>query len=165
VGQVGELDATVVFVNEPHPVPTRYPSFVILHNPPPIRERDRAFAVAGTRERVLIATSRYAAALWSAYLDVDVATISVVYPFAEPCFAAQSRPGNETGKIRVLFAGRRSPEKGICTLLETLRIDIIDSDPALTTSPSALPPCSMGSRSSGSGKCISHPASASSSWP
>ena len=132
LAEVSELDATVVFVNEPHPVATRNPAFLILHNPPPIRERDKAFAVAGTRERVLIATSRYAAALWSAYLDVDVSTISVVYPFAEPCFAAQSRPRNGTGKTRVLFAGRLSPEKGIYTLLETLHIDIIDADPALT---------------------------------
>jgi D-inositol-3-phosphate glycosyltransferase len=130
--EVGELDSTVVFVNEPHTVPTRYPAFLILHNPPPIREREKAFAVEGTRDRTLIATSRYAAALWSAYLDVDVATISVVYPFAEPCFAAQSRPGNEAGKTRVLFAGRLSPEKGIYTLLETLHIDIIAQDPALT---------------------------------
>ena len=132
LAEVGELDSTVVFVNEPHPVATRYPAFLILHNPPPIRERDKAFAIAGTRERVLIATSRYAALLWSAYLDVNVSTISVVYPFAEPCFAAQPRPRNETGKIRVLFAGRLSPEKGIYTLLETLHIDIIDQDPALT---------------------------------
>jgi glycosyltransferase involved in cell wall biosynthesis len=130
--EVGELDSTVVFVNEPHTVPTRYPAFLILHNPPPIRERHKAFAVEGTRDRTLIATSRYAAALWSSYLDVDVATISVVYPFAEPCFAAQSRPGNEAGKTRVLFAGRLSPEKGIYTLLETLHIDIIAQDPALT---------------------------------
>ena len=92
LAEVGALDSTVIFVNEPHPVPTRYPAFVILHNPPPIRERQRAFAVEGTRERALIATSRYAAALWSRYLDVDVATISVVYPFAEPGFAAQPRP-------------------------------------------------------------------------
>jgi D-inositol-3-phosphate glycosyltransferase len=132
LAEVSELDATVVFVNEPHPVPTRYPAFLILHNPPSIRERKRAFAVAGTRERVLIATSRYAAALWSAYLDVDVATISVVYPFAEPCFAAQPRPRDDTGKTRVLFAGRLSPEKGIYTLLETLHVDFIDADPALT---------------------------------
>ncbi len=129
---VGELDGTVVFVNEPHTVPTRHPAFLILHNPPPIRERKRAFAVGGTRNRALIATSRYAAGLWSRYLDVDVSTISVVYPFAEPCFAAQSRPGNETGSTRVLFAGRLSPEKGIYTLLETLHIDIIGQDPALT---------------------------------
>jgi glycosyltransferase involved in cell wall biosynthesis len=103
-----------------------------LHNPPPIRERQRAFAVAGTRELALIATSRYAAALWSGYLDVDVATISVVYPFAEPSFAAQPRPGREGGKSRVLFAGRLSPEKGIYTLLETLHIDIIEQDLGLT---------------------------------
>jgi D-inositol-3-phosphate glycosyltransferase len=130
--EVGELDSTVVFVNEPHAVPTRYPAFLILHNPPPIRERHKAFAIEGTRNRTLIATSRYAAALWSEYLDVDVSTISVVYPFAEPCFAAQSRPVNETGKTRILFAGRLSPEKGIYTLLETLHIDIIVQDSALT---------------------------------
>jgi D-inositol-3-phosphate glycosyltransferase len=130
--EVGELDSTVVFVNEPHTVPTKYPAFLILHNPPPIREQHKAFAIEGTRDRALIATSQYAATLWSRYLDVDVSTIRVVYPFAEPCFAAQSRPGNKTGKTRVLFAGRLSPEKGIYTLLETLHIDIIDQDPALT---------------------------------
>ncbi|MGE5288962.1 MAG: glycosyltransferase family 4 protein [Micromonosporaceae bacterium] len=130
--EVGELDSTIVFVNEPHTTPTRYPAFLILHNPPPIRERQRAFAVEGTRDRALIATSRYAAALWSRYLDVDLSTISVVYPFAEPCFAGQFRPDSETDKTRVLFAGRLSPEKGIYTLLETLHIDIIEQDPALT---------------------------------
>jgi D-inositol-3-phosphate glycosyltransferase len=132
LAEVGDLNSTVIFVNEPHTVPTRYPAFLILHNPPPIRERKRAFAVQGTRERALIATSRYAAALWSRYLDVDVATISVVYPFAEPNFAAQPRPGREDGKARVLFAGRLSPEKGIYTLLETLHIDIIEQDQRLT---------------------------------
>ncbi|HEY5400786.1 MAG TPA: glycosyltransferase family 4 protein [Trebonia sp.] len=129
---VSQLDGTVVFVNEAHTVPTRRPAFLILHNPPPIRERERAFAVGGTRELTLIATSRYAAALWSDYLDVDVATISVVYPFAEPGFAAQIRPGRPAGQTRVLFAGRLSPEKGIYTLLETLHIDIIEQDPGLT---------------------------------
>ena len=129
---VGELDGTVVFVNEPHAVPTRHPAFLILHNPPPIREQKRAFAIEGTRERTLIATSRYAAALWSDYLDVDTATISVVYPFAEPGFATQPRPHREAGKTRVLFAGRLSPEKGIYTLLETLHVDIIEQDPGLT---------------------------------
>jgi D-inositol-3-phosphate glycosyltransferase len=129
---ISDLDGTVVFVNEPHAVPTRHPAFLILHNPPPIRERQRAFAIEGTRERALIVTSRYAAALWSGYLDVDIATISVVYPFAEPSFAAQPRPGRDAGKTRVLFAGRLSPEKGIYTLLETLHIDIIEQDPGLT---------------------------------
>lgn len=132
LAEVGELDSTVIFVNEAHTVPTRHQAFLILHNPPPIRERYRAFAVDGTRELTLIATSQYAAALWSAYLDVDVTTISVVYPFAEPGFAAQSRPGRESGKTRVLFAGRLSPEKGIYTLLEMLHLDIIEQHPGLT---------------------------------
>jgi glycosyltransferase involved in cell wall biosynthesis len=126
--EVGELDGVVVFVNEPHVVPTRHPAFLILHNPPPIRDRYKVFAVEGTRSRTLIATSRYAAALWAAYLDVDVSTISVVYPFAEPCFATESRPRDEFRKTRILYAGRLSPEKGIYTLLETLHVDIIEQD-------------------------------------
>jgi glycosyltransferase involved in cell wall biosynthesis len=128
---VSELAGTVVFVNEAHTVPTRHPAFLILHNPPPIRERHRAFAIDGTRELSLIATSHYAAALWASYLDVDAATISVVYPFAEPGFAAEPRPGHEAGTTRVLFAGRLSPEKGIYTLLETLHLDIIEQHPGL----------------------------------
>ena len=132
LAKVSDLDGTVIFVNEPHTTPTRHPAFVILHNPPPIREAERAFAVEGTRELALIATSRYAAALWAAYLDVDVATISVVYPFAEPGFAAQPRPPRTAGETRILFAGRLSPEKGIYTLLETLHVDIIEQDPGLT---------------------------------
>ncbi len=132
LAEVGELDSTVIFVNEPHTVTTKNPAFLILHNPPPIREEKRAFTVDGTRERTLIVTSRYAAALWSSYLDVDVATISVVYPFAEPSFAAQHRPDPAAGPTRVLFAGRLSPEKGIYTLLAALHVDIIEQDPAIT---------------------------------
>jgi glycosyltransferase involved in cell wall biosynthesis len=128
LAQVADLDGTVVFVNEPHLVATRNPAYLILHNPPPLRDEHRAFAVEGTRDRTLIATSRYAAALWSTYLDVDVATIEVVYPFAEPAFASQRRPDHDGATTRILFAGRLSPEKGIYTLLEMLHIDIIDKD-------------------------------------
>ncbi|WP_166352986.1 glycosyltransferase family 4 protein [Phytoactinopolyspora limicola] len=130
--EVGQLDGTVVFVNEPHAVPTRRHSYLILHNPPPIREREWAFATEGTRDRTLIATSQYAAELWARFLDVDVSTINVVYPFAEPQFAAQSRPRHSGESTRVLFAGRLSPEKGIYTLLSMLHIDIIDQDADLT---------------------------------
>jgi glycosyltransferase involved in cell wall biosynthesis len=132
VDDIGTLDGTVVFVNEPHPVHTRNPAFLILHNPPPIRAREKAFFVAGAMDRALIATSRYAATLWAAYLDVDLATINVVYPFAEPCFAVEPRPDRPAGKTRVLFAGRLSPEKGIYTLMSTLHVDIIRQDIDLT---------------------------------
>src|ERR1044072_8807853 len=92
LSEVGGLDGTIVFVNEPHTVATKHLSYLILHNPPPIRDGQKAFTVEGTRSRALIATSRYAAALWARYLDVGASTINVVYPFAEPCFAEQPRP-------------------------------------------------------------------------
>lgn len=131
LGRISEIDGTVVFVNEPHLVATREPAYQLLHNPPPIRARDRKFAVEGTRDRALIATSHYAASLWSVFLDVDVATIQVVYPFAEPSFAREPRVPNETGAIRVLYAGRLSPEKGIYTLLSMLHVDFVARDTRL----------------------------------
>jgi D-inositol-3-phosphate glycosyltransferase len=105
-----------------------YPAFLMLHNPPPIREKLKAFAVEGTRGRTLIVTSRYAGGLWSKYLKIDASALAVVYPFAEPCFGAPPRLRNLSGTTRILFAGRLSPEKGIYTLLETLHIDIIEQD-------------------------------------
>jgi glycosyltransferase involved in cell wall biosynthesis len=128
LSEVGELEGTVVFVNEPHLVTAREPAYLILHNPPPLREEHRAFAVEGTRDRVLIATSEYAASLWATFLDVDVDTVNVVYPFAEPAFAVEPRSDHDRATTRILFAGRLSPEKGIYTLLEMLHVDIIVED-------------------------------------
>ena len=129
---VGALEGTVVFVNDAPVVATRQPAFQILHNPPPLRQRHRAASVDGARDRQLIATSRFAATLWSDFLDVDLATVNVVYPFAEPAFAAQPRPEHPDGDVRVLYAGRLSPEKGIYTLLSMLHVDVIADDPRLT---------------------------------
>ena len=56
-------------------------------------------------------------------------SIHVVYPFAEPPFAAQARPTAPTGATRILYAGRLSPEKGIYTLLAMLHVDVIAEDP------------------------------------
>ena len=132
LSEVSDLAGTVVFVNDIAAVPTRNPSFQILHNPPPIREKYRALAIKSARGRVLIATSRYAATLWSDFLDVDRASVHVVYPFAEPAFAEVSRRASRAGMTRVLYAGRLSPEKGIYTLLAALHVDIIADDPSLT---------------------------------
>lgn len=126
------LDGTVVFVNHAPALQTREPAFQILHNPPPHRLRDRAEAIEGTQDRQLIATSRFAARLWSEFLDVDRATIHVVYPFAEPEFGREPRPAaHQSGPVRILYAGRLSPEKGIYTLLSMLHIDVIAEDPHL----------------------------------
>ncbi len=128
---VGELDDTVVFVSQAPHVTTRRPAYQILHVPPPLRARQRAQVAHATRDRILIATSAFAANLWAGFLDVDVATVHVVHPFAEPVFGVMPRPGPSAGRHRVLYAGRLSPEKGIYTFLSMLHTDLIDDDPSL----------------------------------
>jgi glycosyltransferase involved in cell wall biosynthesis len=130
LADVSALDDTVVFVSDAPPVPTLRPAYQVLHVPPPLRSRQREDVAAATRDRTLIATSRYAAGLWGGFLDVAVEDIHVVYPFAEPVFATHDRSAH-TGR-RVLYAGRLTPEKGIYTLLSMLHTDLIDQDPSLT---------------------------------
>lgn len=126
--EVGQLEGTVVFVTEfPH-VATRNPAFQILHIPPPLREHERRRVTASMADRGLIATSRFAAQLWSTFLDVDIGTVAVVYPFAEPGFGVVRRPASDPLMTRVLYAGRLSPEKGIYTLLAMLHSDLIEGD-------------------------------------
>ncbi|MDN4163503.1 glycosyltransferase family 4 protein [Nocardioides abyssi] len=136
-GDVEHLDDTVVFVSEAPAVPTRHPAYQVLHVPPPLREHRFDAIVEGTRDRTLIATSRYAAGLWSAFLDVSPETVHVVHPFAEDDFAAHPRSGG--GEVtRVLYAGRLTPEKGIYTLLSMLHTDLFDgADPVSVTATTA----------------------------
>lgn len=134
---VGLLDDTLVFVSEAPPVVTMHPAYQILHVPPPLREHRQLSVLAGTRNRTLIATSRYAAALWADFLDVSLATVRVVYPFAEPAFAAQPRAGARADVTRVLYAGRLTPEKGIYTLLSMLHTDLFEHESLSVTVTSA----------------------------
>lgn len=129
---VGRLEDTIVFVSEAPYVSTRRPAYQVLHVPPPLRAPQRAEVTASTRDRILIATSRFAADLWASFLDVDVATVHVVHPFAEPVFGRVERPVPTAARHRVLYAGRLSPEKGIYTFLSMLHSDLIDDDPSLT---------------------------------
>ena len=129
--QVSALEGTVVFVGEVPALDTRNRAYQMLHVPPPLRASRRAEAAAATRDRVLVATSRYAATLWAEFLDVDVETVHVVHPFAEPVFATVPRPASRSGVRRVLYAGRLSPEKGIYTFLSMVHTDVIDDDPSL----------------------------------
>lgn len=123
--ELGTLEGQVVFVNEHPHVATRQSAYQMLHTPPPLRAWERRAVRDQLRHRCLIATSRYAARTWSEFLDVDPATIDVVYPFAEPCFGRQQRPSSEVRTIRILYAGRLSPEKGVYTLMEALHSDLI----------------------------------------
>ena len=132
LSDVSELDSTVVFVNDIAAVATKSPSFRILHVPPPIRDHHHALALESVRDRILIATSRYAAQLWSTYLDIEPASVHVVYPFAEPAFAIEPRRDAVLGPTRILYAGRLTPEKGIYTLLSMLHVDVIADDQSLS---------------------------------
>ncbi|MEO9324154.1 glycosyltransferase family 4 protein [Nocardioides sp. C4-1] len=128
---VGELAGVVVFVSEAPFVATRRPAYQMLHVPPPLRRQRQTEVAASMRDRIPIATSRYAADLWARFLDVDVATVHVVYPFAEAAFAQVARTTSPRGVARVLYAGRLSPEKGIYTFLSMLHTDIVEDDPSL----------------------------------
>ncbi|MEU0315658.1 glycosyltransferase family 4 protein [Nocardioides sp. NPDC006273] len=120
VADVGDLDGVVIFVAEFPVVATRRPAYQMLHVPPPDGDVDRVRIAATMQDRSLIATSRFAAGLWAEFLDVDVDTISIVYPYAELCFSTEVRPPAGDAEIRILYAGRLSPEKGIYTLLAML---------------------------------------------
>ena len=132
--KISELEGTVVFINEAALVKTKEPAFVIMHIPPPLREKGRAAVTKMIEGRTLIATSKYAANLWADYLSLDPNEVHIVYPFAEACFAIQVRPPNKKKAVRILFAGRLSAEKGIYTLLEMLHIDIIKNNSNLVFS-------------------------------
>jgi glycosyltransferase involved in cell wall biosynthesis len=129
---VSDLAGTVVFVTEFPDIATRRPAYQILHVPPPLRDDERRRTAAATRNRGLIATSRFAARLWSGFLDVDIDTVAVVYPFAEPVFGLVDRPASDPLTTRILYAGRLSPEKGIYTLLAMLHSDLVAHDVRLT---------------------------------
>lgn len=131
-GDVSDLDGTVAFVTEFPETKTKDPAYQILHIPPPLRADERRRVMDQTRNRALIATSRFAAQLWSRFLDVDIDTIAVVYPFAEPGFGLVRRPPRNPKVTRILYAGRLSPEKGIYTLLAMLHSDLICDDLQLT---------------------------------
>lgn len=118
---IGSLDGAVVFVNEAAVVETKEPAFVIMHIPPPA-DNKRTAIEAMIESRTLIATSSYAAKLWSDYTGRHVEDVHIAYPFAEPCFSTQIRTPNKTGSVRILFAGRLSAQKGIYIFLEMLHM-------------------------------------------
>lgn len=127
---ISKLDGVVVFVNEAAVVATKEPAFVIMHIPPPDDDELQSIQES-IRDRTLIATSKYAAELWSDYTGRAKGDVHIAYPFAEPCFATQVRLPNTTKSLRVLFAGRLSAQKGIYTFLEMLHMSSIRNNPDL----------------------------------
>lgn len=115
---ISELAGAVVFVNQAYDVPTRHKAAIILHCavPSKVEQHERIKDVEG---KTIIATSIYNAQQWALYLKIPNSTINIVMPFADPVYGnvRRSKPGK---KVRVLYAGRLHPEKGIYTVLEMM---------------------------------------------
>lgn len=132
---LAELDDTLVFVTYPLNVKTKRQSYAILHCPPmSMGKDDPLFDMAGVVGKQLIAPSRFAAKLWGNRLKIRSSKIPTAYPFADPMFSSIERPQKTNDKVRILFAGRLTPDKGIYTLLASLHMpEMLDLDYELTT--------------------------------
>jgi len=126
--EISELEDTIVFITYPLNVKTKRQSFVILHCPPPaFGYSDPLYDPKGMIGKKPIATSHFAAGMWSRYSFKLGTIVKVVYPFADPVFAAVERPQKKSDKTRILFAGRLTPDKGIYTLLASMHLDAVKS--------------------------------------
>ncbi|MFJ8436986.1 glycosyltransferase family 4 protein [Kitasatospora sp. NPDC094019] len=128
---VGLLEGEVVLATEPLRLPTVRVPHVMMHNLPLVG-RDLAFYRDGYAGHRLLAPSSAAARGWAAFLGLDPGGIGVVHPFAGAEFATEPVPARGAGPVRVLFAGRLGPEKGVYTLFETLHSFAEDGDFAFT---------------------------------
>lgn len=115
---ISDLPGNVVFVNEAYDVPTKRKAAIILHCALPGENRRDLFK-SFIVDKTIIATSIYSGQQWALFLDIPYARISIVLPFADPVFGNVKR-SKSTKKIRILFAGRLHPDKGIYTILEMM---------------------------------------------
>lgn len=124
--ELSDLDDTIIFITYPLDVRTKNKSYVILHCPPPaFGNYDPIYDPKGMTGKRLIATSGFAARMWSRYYAMTsrkIPAISIVYPFAEPSFSKVERKASKNDPIRMLFAGRLISDKGIYTLLTALHL-------------------------------------------
>lgn len=124
--ELSMLDDNIVFVLYPLSVETKHQASVVLHIPPPTyTQPDSLFDPEGIKGKKLIVTSKAAARMWRRYLSksITIPRIHIVYPFAETAFSKVKRSSKKAKKpVKMLFAGRLHPEKGIYTLLAALHM-------------------------------------------
>jgi D-inositol-3-phosphate glycosyltransferase len=121
--ELSELSDTLVGVVYPIAVPTKKQSYVILHCPlHSSLGRDPLFNLNDVARARLLAPSKFAGKVWATTMRTSPRKIPPVYPFAEKAFSKVKRPENKTGKVRILFAGRLTVDKGIYTLLAALHM-------------------------------------------
>jgi glycosyltransferase involved in cell wall biosynthesis len=119
--ELSQLEDTLVFIFYPTKIPTKQPSFLLLHVSisGPVHDYTKRFANNAIGAMQPIVTSRFMAEHWKRTLHLPE-EIPVVYPAVEDIFSTVTRPPHSTAVMRVLFAGRPTPEKGVYTLLGSL---------------------------------------------
>jgi D-inositol-3-phosphate glycosyltransferase len=136
--ELSALDDTLVFITYPLNVPTKHPSYVILHCPPMANGvADPLFDYRGMKGKRLIVPSRFAGKLWGRELGRSPLRIPVAHPFAESYFREVKRSPEPHKAPRILFAGRLTPDKGIYTLLAALHLHGLDTADIEITATSA----------------------------
>lgn len=118
--EIEALDDTVVFVTYPLNIQTKNPSSVIMHCPLSECSDEAPFERAGGDNKTIMAPSRYSANLWAEFFKRKADEVTAVYPFADKAFGAVKRAARRGKKVRVLFASRLTPDKGIYTFLTAL---------------------------------------------
>jgi glycosyltransferase involved in cell wall biosynthesis len=116
--EICDIPGLVIFVNRAYDVPTKHKSAIILHCAVPSKV-EQSLRQQDALGRIVIATSIYNAQQWALYLKIPSSAISVVMPFADPIFG-NVRRAKLSKKVRLLYAGRLHPEKGIYTILEMM---------------------------------------------
>ncbi|HSX35648.1 MAG TPA: glycosyltransferase family 4 protein [Patescibacteria group bacterium] len=126
LSDLSDRDETIIFVGIPRKVPTKRQSFVFFHYPALAQHGSRRDYIRNVGKSKIITNSRFIRSYWADYLNTKERDIHVVYPFADPAFAAVKRKKIPARVTKVLFAARLSPEKGIYTLLEALHHPVAD---------------------------------------
>ena len=122
--ELSELDDLLVFVTYPLAVKTKYPSYVILHCPPPqYMQGDDLFNPKALKGKRIITVSRYALRTWAKYHASTIAKTAIVRPFADDLFGEVERLEYHGKTVRLLFPGRLKADKGIYTLLAAMHLD------------------------------------------
>lgn len=115
---ISTLLGTVVFINRAYDVPTKNKAAIILHSVIS-KANEREARKNETKGKTIISTSIFSGQQWALYLGIPSSRIHIVLPFADPIFGSVSRP-KPNKNIRIIYAGRLHPDKGIYTILEML---------------------------------------------
>lgn len=132
--ELEQLNDILIFITYPLNVKTKRRSYVVLHCPPlSMGKADPLFDFQGLAGKQLLAPSKAQAKMWGHQIGRKIFRIPAIYPSADRVFSQVQRTKRTGQKVRILFAGRLTPDKGIYTLLASLHMpEMMDMDYELT---------------------------------